>query len=83
MFGSRVREDFTDDSDYDFLILKKGLKDERRLTTSLYKAFFFNKIGVSIDLLALDTEKYNQLKETVGYIYKTINEEGKVIYERT
>jgi len=83
MFGSRVREDFTDNSDYDFLILKNGLKDERSLTTSLYKAFYSNKIGVPIDLLALDTEKYNQLKETVGYIYKTINEEGKVIYERT
>ena len=80
MFGSRVREDFNDNSDYDFLILKNGLKDERRLTSSLYKAFFSNKIGIPIDLLALDTEKYNQLKETVGYIYKTINEEGKVIY---
>jgi len=83
MFGSRAREDFNDSSDYDFLILKSGLKDERRLTTSLYKAFFSNKIGIPVDLLALDTEKYNLLKETVGYIYKTINEEGKIIYERT
>ena len=34
-----------------------------------------------IDLLAIDYNRYNELNSEIGYIYKTIKEQGKVLYE--
>ena len=43
-------------------------------------AFFENKIGVPVDLLAMDYDRYLELNNEIGYVYKTIKEEGKLIY---
>jgi len=81
LFGSYARGDFKKNSDIDILILKKGLKNERNVTNNLYLQFFNKKISVPIDLIAIDYDKYYQLNNDIGYIYKTIQQEGKVIYE--
>jgi len=81
LFGSYARGDSKKNSDIDILILKKGLKNERTLTNNLYLQFFNKKISVPIDLIAIDYDKYYQLNNDIGYIYKTIQQEGKVIYE--
>jgi len=46
----------------------------------IYKAFFENEIGVPVDLLTIDYNRYIELNNEIGYIYKKIKEEGKVIY---
>jgi len=81
LFGSHARGDNRSDSDVDILILKKDLKNERELTNNLYLEFFNRKISVPVDLIAVDYDKYNRLNNDIGYIYKTIKQEGKVIYE--
>ena len=81
LFGSYARNDYKANSDVDILILKKGLKNERDVTNNLYMEFFNKKITVPIDLIAVDYDKYYQLNKDIGYIYKTIDREGKVIYE--
>jgi len=81
LFGSYARGDHRKNSDIDILILKKGLKNERDITNSLYMEFFNKKILTPVDLIAIDYDKYNQLSNDIGYIYKTIEQEGKVIYE--
>jgi len=81
LFGSYARGDYKKNSDIDILILKKGLKNERDVTNSLYMEFFNKKISIPIDLIAIDYDKYYQLNNDIGYIYKTINREGKVVYE--
>ena len=43
-------------------------------------SFFENKIKIPVDLIVVDYDKYNSLKNETGYIYKTINKEGKLIY---
>jgi hypothetical protein len=43
--------------------------------------FFNNKISIPVDLIAIDYDKYYQLNNDIGYIYKTINREGRIIYE--
>jgi len=80
LFGSYARGDNTEKSDIDLLILKKGLKNEREINNILYKAFFDNKINVPIDLISIDYNKYIELNNEIGYVYKTIKEQGKVIY---
>ena len=80
LFGSYARGNYSKDSDIDILILKKGLKNEREVMNDLYIKFFDRKISIPIDLIATDNEKYDKLSNDIGYIYKTIKREGKVIY---
>jgi predicted nucleotidyltransferase len=80
LFGSYARGDNTAKSDIDLLILKKGLKNGRKITGSIYRAFLDNEIGVPVDLLAIDYNRYLELNNEIGYVYKTIKEQGKVIY---
>ena len=82
LFGSYTRGDFRKNSDIDILILKKGLKNGRDITKRLYMSFFNQKISMPIDLIAMDYEKFNQLNDDIGYIYKTIKQEGIIIYKQ-
>ncbi|MDR0447090.1 MAG: nucleotidyltransferase domain-containing protein, partial [Treponema sp.] len=80
LFGSYARGDNREKSDIDLLILKKGLKNSLDLMDTIYRAFLDNKIGIPIDVLAIDYDRYLELNNEIGYIYKTIKKEGKVIY---
>ena len=80
LFGSYARGDNTEKSDIDLLILKKGLKRGSDIIDSIYHSFFDHKIGIAVDLLTLDYNRYLELSNEIGYIYKTIKKEGKVIY---
>jgi predicted nucleotidyltransferase len=80
LFGSYARGDYNKNSDVDILILKKGLKKERDITSQLYMEFFNKKITMPVDLIAMDYDKYNELNNDIGYIYKTIKHEGKILY---
>ena len=80
LFGSYARGNFTEKSDIDLLILKKGLKNGFDLIDSIYQSFFGHKIGIAVDLLTIDYDRYFELNNEIGYIYKTIKEEGKIIY---
>jgi predicted nucleotidyltransferase len=82
LFGSYAKGNYNENSDIDILILKKGLTNEREITSNLYMEFFNKKISIPIDIIATDYEKYNRLSDDIGYIYKTIKQEGKVIYEQ-
>jgi predicted nucleotidyltransferase len=80
LFGSYARGNNTEKSDIDLLIIKKGLKNGRKISGSIYIAFLENEIGIPVDLLTIDYDRYIELNNEIGYIYKTIKEEGKVIY---
>ena len=80
LFGSYARGDNTEKSDIDLLIIKKGLKKGRDIIGSIYMAFYENNINIPVDLLAIDYNRYNELNNEIGYIYKTIKEQGRVIY---
>jgi predicted nucleotidyltransferase len=80
LFGSYARGDNTEKSDIDLLIIKKDLKNSNERTDLLYRAFYNNKIGIPIDLIVMDYNKYLKLNNEIGYIYKTIKQEGKLLY---
>jgi len=80
LFGSYARGDNTKKSDIDLLIVKKSLKNGREISGLIYKAFLENEIEVPVDILTIDYNRYIELNNEIGYIYKTIKEEGKVIY---
>jgi predicted nucleotidyltransferase len=80
LFGSYARGESKKNSDIDILIILKNLKNEREITGSLYKELLNEKISIPIDFLAIDFDKYNKLKDKIGYIYKTIEQEGQILY---
>jgi predicted nucleotidyltransferase len=80
LFGSYARGDNTEKSDIDLLIIKKDLKNGRGINNIIYKAFFENKISIPVDLISIDYNKYIELNNKIGYIYKTIKEQGKILY---
>jgi len=80
LFGSYARGDNNKKSDIDLLVIKKDLKNDREINNILYMAFFENKINIPIDIISIDYDKYNELNQEIGYIYKTIKEQGKIIY---
>ena len=81
LFGSYAKGNNTEKSDIDLLIIKKELKNSFDIIDSIYMAFYENKINIPVDLLAIDLNRYNEINSEIGYIYKTIKEQGKVIYE--
>jgi predicted nucleotidyltransferase len=80
LFGSYARGDNTKKSDIDLLVVKKDLKNGLDIIDAIYMAFYENKIMVPVDVLAIDYNKYFKINNEIGYIYKTIKEQGKVIY---
>ncbi|MDR2717037.1 MAG: nucleotidyltransferase domain-containing protein [Treponema sp.] len=80
LFGSYARGNNTEKSDIDLLIIKKELKNSFAIIDSIYMAFYENKIKVPVDLLAIDFNRYNEINNEIGYIYKTIKEQGKLLY---
>ena len=80
LFGSRARGDANGKSDYDILILKDKLQNERQITRKVNHALLNSHISEEVDLIASSTDKFAKNINNIGFIYKSINEEGVVLY---
>jgi hypothetical protein len=63
-----------------FLFFNKNLENERKIIGLLYKELLSSDISIPIDFIAFDYDKYNKLKNKIGYIFKTIEKEGQILY---
>jgi hypothetical protein len=60
---------------------RKDSKKGREITGNLYIALSYRSdIDIAVDLLAIDSDRYEALKNEIGMVYKTIHKEGKVVY---
>jgi len=86
LFGSRARGDYGEDSDYDILVLKEGVKPEerRRLETLLDLVLLKESIFLtaSVDIIVQSPEKFEDLSDDIYMVYYYAKTEGKVIYEK-
>lgn len=80
LFGSRASESFSEDSDYDICIIVKNLKNDREVMRRVNRDIYKSSISKPVDLIAVDSERYARNKDKVGFIYKSIEETGKIIY---
>ncbi len=80
LFGSRSKGKERPESDYDLLVLKKGVKKPRKLAQKIYQAF--KKIGAPIDVIVTDLDKLETLKNDPYLIYGEAARKGKVVYEK-
>jgi len=86
LFGSRARGDYNEGSDYDILVLKKGVKpeDRRPLQRKIRRALWREDIygSAAVDVIVQDVERFNRLKNEKYLVYYAISREGAVIYEK-
>lgn len=80
LFGSHVKGEATNTSDYDLLIMKSGLKSERELTKKLYLHL---NLPVSVDIIVKTPENIQKNRERFYSVVKEAFDEGKVVYERS
>ena len=80
LFGSRARGNHTLHSDYDLIVLKKGLKKQRALTQKIY--LNFKDIGAPVDVIVEDFKRYQKLRQDPYLIYSEVEKDGKVVYEK-
>ncbi len=87
LFGSRARGDYDDYSDYDILVLKRGIKPEERrkleseIIKSLLKAGIFRR--ASVDIVVQDTDRFENLSKDRYLIYYWAHNEGIRVYEKS
>lgn len=80
LFGSAVRGEMGPDSDVDLMVVKAGA-NERELAGELYLKLA--GVGVPKDIIVTSPETLDRHKDTIGYIYRDVLREGRIIYDAT
>ena len=86
LFGSRARGDYKDDSDYDILVLKEGVRPEERgkvegrLLVEFLKARIYR--DAAVDVIVQSPDKVEELKDVPYMVYYDAHREGVVVYEK-
>lgn len=80
LFGSRARKDHNEYSDYDFMVIKQGLKNEREISRRIYRALFDQKISRAVDIIVVDKDKLRIQMKNPYLIYSWALKEGKILY---
>ena len=81
LFGSRARGEKTAQSDYDLLVIKDDIENERDIARQIKYKLLDEHIGQSVDVLVASTETWNRNVDRIGMIYRTIEAEGITLYE--
>ncbi len=79
LFGSRARNDFKQDSDYDFMIVVKNelnTAEKRKLTANIYRKLIQAKELILMDLIIKTSSKFYQECVEPGYLAYTVFNEG-------
>ncbi len=85
LFGSRARGDYKEDSDYDILVLKEGVRPEEKgkIETNIRLALLDVKLPViDIDVVVQSGERFKTLRNVRFTIYHEIGQEGVILYDK-
>jgi len=80
LFGSYARGNYGPDSDLDLLVVMKDVKSTRQECNRLRRSL--RGLLMPVDILVATPEQLQKHRKTVGLIYRSLLEEGIVIYER-
>lgn len=82
LFGSRAKGTAGAESDHDFLVVVRQVRNEREVSRRVYRAFLEKKIGVAVDLIVVSASTLERHGESPFYIYREALREGKVFYDQ-
>jgi uncharacterized protein len=80
LFGSRARGEVTAHSDYDLFVIKDDIQNEREISRQINYRLLHEDLAQAVDIVVASAETWHRNINTIGMIYKTINEEGITIY---
>ena len=80
LFGSHARDEASEDSDVDLLVLFHQVDDPRGRAAELYTALL--GFGLPKDIVVSTTARFERYKNVVNTVYWPAAREGKVLYER-
>lgn len=78
LFGSRARGDARENSDYDILVIKANIKNERDMAKKLYRNM--RGINAGVEIIVKTPESVEKSKQRLVSIVKEALEEGIVVY---
>ncbi|MBW2618388.1 MAG: nucleotidyltransferase domain-containing protein [Deltaproteobacteria bacterium] len=78
LFGSRAREEASDQSDFDLLVITDYQGSKRKLAVAMRLALA--DLPCSKDIIVASPEEIARLGEIPGYVYKSALREGRVVY---
>ena len=81
LFGSRAKGTAQEESDYDFLVVVRGIQNEREISRRVYRALLERKVGVAVDVVVVDAKTLERHHESPFFIYRQALREGKVFYD--
>lgn len=79
LFGSRARNENSEDSDYDFLIVVKNdlnSSEKRKIIADLYRFLIKNNGLILMDLIIKTSNKFYSECQELGYLSYTVFKEG-------
>ncbi|HOX14384.1 MAG TPA: nucleotidyltransferase domain-containing protein [Spirochaetia bacterium] len=82
LFGSRSRESEVTGSDYDLLIVKNGVSNEREVSRAAYRSLLDHGSAVPVDILVADEERLEIARGKIGNVLAGALVDGVKIYER-
>ena len=80
LFGSRVRGEAHEDSDYDLMLVVHDGDDAESCRTAAYEVRF--RLGISADILACTASQYLRRQNDPGFLEWLVAREGRVLYSR-
>ncbi|MGQ9584561.1 MAG: nucleotidyltransferase domain-containing protein [Anaerolineae bacterium] len=82
LFGSRARGTEEPGSDYDFLVVVRGVRNERDISRRIYRALLAKKVDAAVDLVVVGAKTLQRQKDNPFYVYRRALLEGQVCYDR-
>jgi predicted nucleotidyltransferase len=82
LFGSRAKGTARDESDYDFLVVVRDIRNEREVSRRIYRALLDKRVGAAVDVVVVNAGTLEKHKESPYYIYHQALQKGRVFYDR-
>ena len=82
LFGSRATGKSRPDSDFDFMVVVKGIQNEREISRKINRALLDHKIPYSVDVVVVRDSTFHKHEDSPFYVYHQAKLEGKIYYER-